>query len=85
MMSTTRVLEICNPLNTLTCMHGGQCLPMMNGYQCLCTAGYTGRFCEISKDKNILIYKYFYYYSETNQCASNPCKKIYKIIIIKLE
>ncbi len=52
LMPTTRILEICNPLNTENCMHGGQCLPMMNGYQCLCTAGYTGRFCEISNDSN---------------------------------
>jgi hypothetical protein len=49
LITTTRALDVCNPLNSESCMNGGQCLPMMNDYQCLCTSGFTGRFCEESK------------------------------------
>ncbi|CAF4173818.1 unnamed protein product, partial [Rotaria magnacalcarata] len=31
-------------------MNGGKCLPTTGGYHCLCTASFTGRFCEISID-----------------------------------
>ncbi|CAF4272394.1 unnamed protein product [Rotaria socialis] len=49
--------DICNPLNPEGCMNGGKCLPTMEGYHCLCTASFTGRFCEIGIDP----------------CTSNPC------------
>jgi hypothetical protein len=49
LISPTTLSEVCNPLDSESCMNGGQCLPMMNGYQCLCTTGYSGRFCETSK------------------------------------
>lgn len=50
-LPTTNSLEYyCNPLDLNSCMHGGQCLPLMNGYRCLCLPGYTGRYCEISKN-----------------------------------
>ncbi|CAF4995957.1 unnamed protein product, partial [Rotaria sp. Silwood1] len=63
-MTTDRIVttmthssNICNPLISQSCMNNGQCLLTINGYQCHCTSGFTGNFCE----------------KKTDQCASNPC------------
>ena len=31
------------------CQNAGHCSDDINGYTCICTDGYTGSFCEISK------------------------------------
>jgi len=31
------------------CLHGGTCLDGVNAYTCTCSAGYSGRNCEISE------------------------------------
>ena len=30
-------------------MNAGQCLLTMDGYQCLCASGFTGKLCQISR------------------------------------
>jgi hypothetical protein len=52
LISTTQSLDVCDPLKRNSCMNGGQCLPIMKSYQCLCTSGFTGRFCETGKFEN---------------------------------
>ncbi|CAF1429681.1 unnamed protein product [Adineta steineri] len=49
--------DMCSPLNQDDCLNGGECLPTINGYQCLCMTGFSGNFCEI----------------KTSACASYPC------------
>ena len=67
-------LEICDPLKPQSCMNGGQCLPTMDGYQCLCTSGFTGRFCQMSRWFWMEMVLNRYLYLETNACNPNPCE-----------
>ena len=56
--TTARMListDECDPLKKESCMNGGQCLPMLKGYQCLCTSGFTGRVCETSELRDLPI------------------------------
>lgn len=53
--SSSPPLETCDPLKPQSCMNGGQCLPNIDGYQCLCTSGFMGRFCQISRSFRIEI------------------------------
>jgi len=40
------------------CRNGATCVDLINDYQCVCSAGYTGHDCEINID----------------ECANNPCQ-----------
>lgn len=49
LISAPQPLESCDSLKPNSCKNGGQCLPNIDGYQCLCTSGFTGKFCQISR------------------------------------
>ncbi len=73
--AAARSTKECDPLERDSCMNGGQCLPMMKTYQCLCTSGFTGRFCEISKFRNSsIVFRWIFCYLDVNSCIPNPCE-----------
>ena len=47
--TTARPPYACNPFDSRTCMNDGRCLATTQNFRCLCQAGFTGTFCEISK------------------------------------
>lgn len=79
--TTVRTPYACNPIDSEACFHGGKCLQTTYGYRCICNAGYTGSFCELSKfDNKFLFYLFLQFmpfaflFKDINECESNPCK-----------
>jgi len=35
----------------VSCLHNAQCMNTAGSFQCMCTTGWTGTFCEIGKIK----------------------------------
>ena len=42
--------SVCDP-----CLESGTCVDEVNGYSCICIAGFTGSLCETSKSKGSTI------------------------------
>lgn len=41
----------CGCKSSATCMHGGGCMPVgLYGFMCLCTDGFSGRYCEVNEE-----------------------------------
>jgi hypothetical protein len=52
--TTTRSPYACNPFDSRTCMNGGRCLQTVTSFRCICSSGFTGAFCEMSKLKKLV-------------------------------
>ena len=63
-----KIIHIFNYLNIVDidecisnpCSNGGTCTDHVNGYDCSCIPGYTGRDCLISKSYYLFILRAFY-------------------------
>jgi len=42
-----------------TCLHGGTCRSDLTGFSCECSAGYTGRFCELGESQILNLNAHF--------------------------
>lgn len=54
-----------------TCKNGATCMDLLNDYQCLCDAGYTGKNCESGK--------YYTFISLVGKMAIKNIQLFYKL------